>query len=107
MWGFGQLWVCNIFSLRSVSPKVLYNNPTPTLPENDGYIRNALKAADRVICAWGNHGALYDRGDQVLDIIEEVGNPAFALGFTSSGQPKHPLARGKAWIPYDAELWTI
>ena len=110
-WGFGKLWVLNIFSICSTDPKVLYQPGKINDPYNDEYIKASVSVADRVICAWGNHGALNDRAGQVGRMIREGGKVPMALGLTNPPNgypmPKHPLARGKAWIPYDVELITL
>ena len=112
-WGFGKLWVLNIFSICSTDPKVLYQPGKINDPYNDEYIKASVSVADRVICAWGNHGNRHRRGDQVLVMIKnETDKTPFALGSTfpskpEDSQPKHPLARGKSWVPYDVELITL
>ena len=115
-WGFGKLEVCNIFAYRATNPKELYT-PHPSHwpsfmttmyafivgPDNNDHITNAIHRADRVVCAWGNHGELYGRGDEVREMVEDGGKYPMALKITKKNQPVHPLyQRG------DAELivWT-
>ena len=111
-WGFGKLWVLNIFSICSTDPAALYL-PGAELhsPDNDDYIRAAISVGDRVVLACGNHGKLNDRGGQVKQMIRQAGKVPMALGLTNPSDgywmPKHPLARGKAWVPYDVELITL
>lgn len=104
LWGFGWLDIVNIFALRSSDPRVLYSHDAPIGNANDAYIRNAIMSSDRVICAWGNNGSFMGRSEEVNALIRAAGVTSLCLGHTASGQPKHPLARGKAWIPYDAPL---
>lgn len=106
MWGFGWLEVVNVFALCSTDPKALRAHDAPKGLWNDTFIREAIKRADRIVCAWGNHGGFMNRSDEVKAILRAEDVLALCLGFTTSGQPKHPLARGKAWIPYDAPLLT-
>ncbi len=69
-WGFGVLVVANIFAWRATDPQELHDlgfphASTTTItavgPENDLFICTAAVEADKIICAWGNHGLLYDR----------------------------------------------
>ncbi len=104
MWGFGWLEVVNIFALCSTDPKAIRTHGDPKGEWNDIFIGDAIQRADRTVCAWGNHGEFMRRGEEVNALIHVKGIAALCLGFTASGQPKHPLARGKSWIPYDAPL---
>lgn len=101
----------------------------PELPgTNDAFIEEQVSLAEQIVCAWGNHGELGDRWRTVLANIRRtargpvdaerlLSQPELAdgfkgrvtrLGFTQSGQPKHPLARGKERIDDDVEpqVWS-
>ena len=111
-WGFGGLFVLNIFALKSTDPKLLYTHENPVGDENDEHIRetielNALRdlpGSLRVICAWGTHGALKNRGKQVKNMLDEMGIRAHALKLTKDGHPQHPL-----YIPKDQQpfWWSV
>ena len=92
-WGYGSLWVCNLFALRSSDPIALRESPDPTGPQNDRYILRHARKADRIVCAWGDHGMHRDRGEHVLRMLEEDGlsSRMCHLGLTRMDQPKHPL----------------
>ncbi len=99
-WGYGVLAVANIFAWRATDPQELHDlrfrhASTTTItavgPENDLHIVGAASHADKIICAWGNHGLLYDRGQQVLDLTDFAKAKRYHLGLTKGGQPKHPL----------------
>lgn len=105
-WGFGRLEVCNIFAYRATDPKELYDLEYPSQvigPDNDMHIRHAIERADRVVCAWGNHGVLFGRGIFIREAIMLQDRFPLAFKITNKGQPIHPLYQ-KA----DAELiaWT-
>ena len=104
LWGFHQLWVCNLFALRTPYPADLNKDGDPIGRQNDEYITMAIQQADQIVVAYGNHGAYMDRGHHVIDMIRYEGKQAKAFGLTAQGHPIHPLARGKMWIPYDREL---
>lgn len=88
-WGFGGLVVGNLFALRSTDPKALYSHPEPIGPENDDHLRRIANEADPVVCAWGTHGTLHDRGREVAELLD--GRNLAALKVTAAGHPGHPL----------------
>ena len=92
-WGFGTLWVCNIFGLRATQPTVLRKDPEPIGAENDKHILDFALKADKLVCAWGNHGEHLDRGARVMEILETQAPDVRLghLGITLKNQPKHPL----------------
>ncbi|OWY07770.1 hypothetical protein B6V74_16415 [Thioclava sp. F42-5] len=104
--GFGAFRVTNIFAYRATDPKVMRAQKDPVGPENDASIRESLDWAsgpeDRIICAWGAHGAHLQRGAAVEDLLRASGRALHHLGLTKAGAPKHPL-----YIAYEhqPELW--
>ena len=92
-WGYGTLWVCNIFALRSTDPKALRQPGDPIGEENDHHILKSAREADRIVCAWGNHGEHLDRGDETVRMLRKAGlsGKMRHLGMTKLNQPKHPL----------------
>lgn len=90
-WGFGILVVANVFALRSTDPKGLCRVEDPIGPENDSWLLKAAKESDSVVCAWGNWGELFRRGDQVRAMLTDAGVPIQCLGVTGQGEPRHPL----------------
>jgi hypothetical protein len=101
--GYGAFRVANIFAYRATDPKVMRGVADPVGPENDAAISNGAHWADRVICAWGSHGAHLNRGHAVETLLRGIEKPLWHLGLTQAGQPKHPL-----YIGYDRqpELWV-
>ena len=103
--GFDGFRVLNIFALRSTDPKGLYDVEEPIGEHNDRFINVALQdhgESSQFICGWGNHGSLLNRSNEVRSLIEGQGVGYLALGWTASGEPKHPL-----YLSYDTEpsLW--
>ena len=92
-WGYGSLWVCNIFALRSTKPSALIESQDPTGPQNDRHILDYAREADRIMCAWGNHGLHRGRGERVLRMLDDDGLSGRMrhLGMTKRDQPRHPL----------------
>lgn len=102
--GFGAFRVTNIFAFRATDPRVMRAQPDPVGPANDAAIaQSAAEWSDRIICAWGTHGAFLGRGAQVESLLRTTGRPLFTLGLTQDGHPKHPL-----YIGYDQSplLWS-
>lgn len=100
--GFGAFCVVNIFAYRATDPKVMRAAKDPIGTENDSRIMSSVQWADRVICAWGGHGAFLRRGQHVEQLLRACGKPLFHLGLTQNGMPKHPLYLGYAEQP---RLW--
>ena len=94
-WGFGKLILTNLFALRSTDPTVLENVPDPVGPDNDHWIAKSSLLADLTVVAWGIHGGLHDRDQEVLTRLQEP----YCLGKTKSGAPRHPL-----YLPADSTL---
>ncbi|WP_406720167.1 DUF1643 domain-containing protein [Thioclava litoralis] len=105
--GFGAFRVTNIFAYRATDPKVMRAQPDPVGPENDHAILESLDwvsgPQDRVICAWGAHGAHLGRGAAVEALLRGADRALYHLGLTQAGAPKHPLYIGYAQQPV---LWA-
>lgn len=97
--GFGGLQVVNIFAYRSTDPRVLYGLDDPVGPENDAAILEATREAKLVVCAWGKHGNLNNRGVEVTGMLRAAGVQLNCLGTNQDGTPKHPLYVGYAALP--------
>jgi hypothetical protein len=101
--GFGAFRVCNIFAWRETDPHVMRKAIDPVGPGNDAAIRDSCSWADRIVCAWGTHGAHLDRGAAVERLMRATGRPLFHLGLSKDGHPKHPLYIAYATQP---EPWA-
>ena len=86
-WGFDSVAVGNLFALRSPDPRELERAPDPVGPENDKWLKRLVEESDTIVAAWGNKGALLDRGS----LIQERFPNLMCLGRTKKGQPRHPL----------------
>ncbi|KPQ06307.1 MAG: hypothetical protein HLUCCA12_11400 [Rhodobacteraceae bacterium HLUCCA12] len=92
--GFGAFRVCNIFAWRATDPRAMRGQPDPVGPRNDDAILESAQWADRIVCAWGTHGAHYRRGAAVESLLRAGGHRLFHLGLSKGGHPKHPLYIG-------------
>lgn len=97
--GFGAFRVTNIFAFRATDPRVMRAQADPIGPGNDAAIAESADWADRIICAWGNHGLHLDRGAKVEALLRSSGRPLLQFGLTGQGQPRHPLYVGYATQP--------
>ena len=88
-WGMGACEVTNIFALRSTDPAALYRATDPVGAGNDDAIISAATCADVVVAAWGTHGALLGRGEEVRNILTPYAPNILRL--TKAGFPSHPL----------------
>jgi hypothetical protein len=92
-WGYRRMEVVNLFALRAPKPAALRRVNDPVGSLNDENIRLAAARADRIVCAWGNHGRLNGRAEAVRALLG--GRPLSCLGTTKLGEPVHPL-----YVPY-------
>jgi len=96
--GYGCMWVGNLFALRSADPGQLYHGGDPVGPRNDAAIEEMARASQRIVCAWGEHGAYLGRDRVVLQHLHCLGIAPHCLRLTAGGNPGHPL-----YVPYDVE----
>lgn len=91
-WGYGELWVYNVFALRSTDPSALLESDDPYGPRNADFLAKARNAA-RVVCAWGSFDAkgVYAARGRVVVVEVLEGVPLWCLGTTLDGSPRHPL----------------
>ena len=90
-WGFGGLIMANLFAFRATLPKDLKNSRHPVGRDNNQFIIHAHKEAAMTIAAWGNDGNLYNRDQEVLEILSSP----MCLKVNKTGQPAHPLYQKK------------
>ena len=92
-WGYGGLYVGNLFAYRATDPTELRRAADPVGPDNDRALRAMVVQAALLVTAWGNHGARYGRRVQeVLGLVEQT---LYCLRPLSTGQPAHPLRQRK------------
>jgi hypothetical protein len=90
-WGFGSLYVTNIFGWRATDPEEMKAAKDPVGKENDAAILRAAREAALVVCAWGNHGAHEGRSRDVVEILRKKNIGLHALRLNANGEPAHPL----------------
>lgn len=98
-WGFGGLFVGNLFSLVSANPDRLYTQPSPELPSgpNDAALKRMCKLSTKVMVGWGNEGR--NAGLRPRAVLALIGQPVFCIKTTKVGEPSHPL-----YMPFSSQL---
>ncbi len=90
-WGYDRLVVFNLFAWRATDSAELRKVADPVGPDNDRLIALLAMDANRVVVAWGNHGAFLGRSKEVVRMLRTLGVPLKCLGLNETGQPRHPL----------------
>ena len=86
-WGYGGYIMGNIFAYRSTDPKQLKIIDNPIGIDNNYWLKKLHAEASLTIGAWGNHGKYLNRGQDIINLI----NNLFCLRITKEGHPSHPL----------------
>ncbi|MEB3357573.1 MAG: DUF1643 domain-containing protein [Synechococcales bacterium] len=94
-WGYGGVYVANLFAYRATHPYDLKAAEYPVGPETDEWIRDLNQRAARVIVAWGNHGSFLGRDRTVFPLLTHP----HCLAVTQIGHPAHPLYLKKSLQP--------
>ena len=95
-WGYGGIYMMNLFALRTKDPKILLKHPLPIGFNSRHCYNNSMleKIASRcmtIVAAWGTKGNYLDRDKEVIRLIPSLQ----CLGITKNGYPKHPLFLSK------------
>jgi len=93
-WGFGGLYVGNLFAYRSTKPIGLIGQNNPVGRHNIFHISDMSKKCEYAICAWGNQKTLdilYKKGINPVKPISQLGIDLRYLELSKGGIPKHPL----------------
>lgn len=92
-WGFGSLFVGNLFAYRATNPKELLTAIDPIGQFNAQWNELAAKDADMIVCAWGNSpiiNALQKRYGKNYTPLSGMGELHY-IELSKDGTPKHPL----------------
>lgn len=95
-WGFGAVWVLNLFAFRATYPGDLKAAVDPVGPRNDEWIRRVARDVKRVVAVWGNDGSFLDRSMQVRGML---GDGLEVIRLNAGGEPAHPLYLPKGLKP--------
>ncbi len=90
-WGYGGMFMGNLYGLISKDPKALEGNPIPIEQSNENFkaLLEMSEQSTRIIAAWGS---IHRPGQEnVIYLRNNLRYPLFCLGVNQDGQPKHPL----------------
>lgn len=103
LWGYGGMYVCNLFAYRATDPKDMKSAENPIGNQNDTFIQQYAAKSDKVIFCWGTHGSYLNRDKDMLKLID---NPC-CIELSKHGHPKHPLYLKADKMPIKYELSTV
>jgi hypothetical protein len=103
-WGFGGLLIGNVFATRTKAAKQLQIHGETSDAQNETSLRLLRAAAEGTIVAWGSKGRHQIRAKLLGPLLEG----ASCLGFTVSGEPRHPLyvSKGAARVDWPSPAWS-
>ena len=95
-WGYGGVYMMNLFTVVSSDPKVLRdNNNLGDFVHDKNILREYAKKCERIVFAWGNFKEAKSRG---YEIASEFPN-AYCLTKNKNGSPKHPIYVSASVLP--------
>ncbi len=97
-WGYGGLFMCNLFTLVSSEPAKL-NTETPIVMGANLAMRVIRERCDKAVAAWGGLIEKVRSGEDRVERVMRDLSPLYCLGTTKQGHPRHPL-----YLPSDTEL---
>ena len=103
LWHFDNMWIVNLFALRSPDKKAIFRVEDPVGPDNDTVIQCLMRCYPRalIVLAWGVVPEIMGwRADEFLKKHKGCRH-LLCLGTTKDGHPLHPL-----YLPYDTQLET-
>jgi hypothetical protein len=100
-WGYARMIFANSNPYRSTNPRYARIPPEDVLAENDRHLVRIAKAAEIVVCAWGDkvNPTLARRAIEVVSSHA----PLYYLALSERRIPRHPLMLKKTLRPI---LWT-
>lgn len=100
-WGYGGLYVTNLFAYRATDPKDLLKVDNPFGDKNIYYTKQISDIVDKVICAWGNSDILTKllKGFEPKELLSFCSSKLHFIELSQNGTPKHPLYLKSVLIP--------
>ena len=90
-WGYGGLYMGNLFALRATDPENMMANPAPIGSENHKALTGMYLETRCSVACWGVNGSYLNREHR----FEMEFSDLKCLGVTKGGHPKHPLYLSK------------
>lgn len=91
-WGFGVLEIVYLFSYQTdhVSFLRMLSKEEAVGTRTGEYIQKAVEDAELVVVAWGDHGSIYNRQEEVERFLKH--KPVYCFGKTKQQFPRHILS---------------
>lgn len=93
-WGYGGLYVVNLYAYRSRHPQGMFVIHDPKGPDNLEHISSTAGKCEKVVCAWGN-APIVKRLEKLypgyLPLKDVHAGKLHYLALAKDGTPKHPL----------------
>jgi hypothetical protein len=83
-WGYGGVFVGNLYAFRSTDPDALRHTDDPVGPDNIQHVQNLIGLTERVIYAWGNK-------KKEPEWLRDLVDTPYCIDISTKGIPKHPL----------------
>ncbi len=91
-WGYGGMYVGNLFAYRSTEPKELYNASDPFGSDNYAHLKMMADSCELVVMAYGNSKIVKDLIEKKgLKPLSAITGPIRYIELSNDGTPKHPL----------------
>jgi hypothetical protein len=83
-WGYGGIYVGNLYAFRSTDPKGLLKTDDPKGPENEKNIKKIICKTEKVVYAWGHK-------KKEPEWLKELVETPYCIDVSKKGNiPKHP-----------------
>jgi hypothetical protein len=102
-WGYGGLYVGNLYSLRAVDPKTLLKVSKFSHRDNYKHLVNMVQQCQLVVYAWGNYPIIKKLGIP-LNVFNHLEQKLYCIALSKTGTPKHPLYLKNSLTPIPFEL---
>jgi hypothetical protein len=89
-WGYGGLYVLNLFPFKSTNPKQLLNIEDVYGGIDYQLYYNIFEECEKIICAWGNESIIKSLNPN-MNIFNTFKHKLYCLELSKNGVPKHPL----------------
>jgi hypothetical protein len=83
-WGYGGVFVGNLYAFRSTDPKALRHTDDPVGEDNIEHIKDLIGVTERVVYAWGNN-------QKEPEWLSSLVDTPYCIDISKKGVPKHPL----------------
>lgn len=98
-WGYGGIYMCNLFGLVSTDPTALVKNYDSVGLGNDLVLQTIRDRCRLAVAAWGDFNKILALKRHRAEKVTEMLQPLKCFGINKNGSPKHPL-----YLRKDTEL---